>query len=280
MINTLPFFETARERYRIKLAREEGKPKPWTQDRVFQAWRFCNVHREDDKTTYWFRKNIRGPLSAQGDKVKIAQATTIFRWFNRIETGIEIKDLLLGTWDSNEARRRLLNFSPVVTGAYIIKGPDGYTKLDGVLYCVDLALPVLERVVPRWGDTLKGAWEDLNEIYYLGRFMSYEIVSDLRWTPVLENAVDINTWANSGPGCARGLGWVVSENPSIFNPGSARDQQLMLEHMTTLLALSKEELYWPGSWKKWEMREVEHHACEFDKYCRAKAGLKLKRRYK
>lgn len=279
MINALPFFQTARERYSIKLAREAGKPKPWTQDPVLSKWRFCHVHREDDKTTVWFRQHIREPLNASGDKLKMAKAALIFRWFNRIETGEVIKDLILGEWDSNEARRRLHNQAPVVTGAYIIKGPDGHSKLNGVLYCIDRALPKLEQCVPRWGETLEGAWSDLLEFYYLGRFMAYELVSDLRWTPLLNEATDINTWANPGPGCARGLGWVIAENPSVYIPGRKQDQVLMLAHMRDMLLLSKEELHWPQAWPRWEMREVEHWCCEYDKYCRGASGLKLKRRY-
>jgi len=38
-----------------------------------------------------------------------------------------------------------------------------------------------------------------------GPFISYEVVSDLRHTRYLENAPDIMTWANPGPGAKRGL---------------------------------------------------------------------------
>lgn len=279
MQNIVQFFGTARERYRIKERRERGEPLPWTDDAVFKAWRFCNVHREDDRTTRWFAENIRQPLNETGNKLKIVQATMIFRWFNRIETGEKILDLMLGEWNSTEARRRLKDVSPVVTGAYIIKGPDGFSKLDGVLFCIDKALPRLAGFTPTWGQSLEKAWADLLNVYYLGRFMAYEIVSDLRWTSVLNQAEDIMTWANAGPGCARGLGWIQCQNPAYYNPGSSKDQTIMLEKMHELLLLSKEEKFWPQEWPGWEMREVEHWNCEYDKICRAKAGQKLKRRY-
>ena len=35
--------------------------------------------------------------------------------------------------------------------------------------------------------------------------MSYEVVTDLNYTPVLNNAVDRFSWANAGPGAKRGL---------------------------------------------------------------------------
>lgn len=274
------YFATARERYNIKLRRENGDSRPWTTDKIFQNWRFCNVHREDDKTTRWFSHHVRDPLSIEGDPVKIAKATVIFRWFNRIETGAIIHDMLMnGNWNSEIAKDRLRDTSPIVTGAYIIKGPDGFSKLGGVCYCVDIALPKLEQQASLWGNSLQGAWKDLKEYYYLGPFMAYEIVSDLRWTPILQNAEDINTWANAGPGCARGLGWTHHNNPMRYNRLALRDQQEMNVIMQELLEMSRSDIYWPQDWKPWEMREVEHWACEFDKICRARRGESLKRRY-
>ncbi len=66
------FFATARERYRILLRRRARQPWPWTSDRIFRENRFCNVFREDDRTTQWFREHLRDPLSEQPDRVLAA----------------------------------------------------------------------------------------------------------------------------------------------------------------------------------------------------------------
>ncbi len=266
------YFSTARERYLIKIKREQDLPSPWTNDQVFRHWRFCNVHREDDKTTAWFRENIREKLRG----VKLAESTLIFRWFNRIETAEIIKDLLLGEWKMKEARKRLKDEKPIVTGAYMIRTPEGLSKLDGVLHCISLGIPEL-KVVEKWGQSLEEAWRSLLDIYGLGPFMSYEIVSDLRWTHLLENASDIHTWANAGPGCARGLGRVVSGERKRFN--RHQHQPEMLAIMRELLDMAKDDKWWPTDWRPWEMREVEHWACEFEKWCAAKDGRRLKRRF-
>ena len=280
------FFSTARERYEIKLRRKMGDPWPWTDDPIFREWRFTNVHREDDKTTTWFREHIRDPLcknlpdyyTPQLAHVKITEATLIFRWFNRIETGQIIEDLLLHGWNTVEARQRLYNVSPVVTGAYIIKAGDGVSKLDGILACIDEARPYLPRMVPGWGHTLHKAWEDLKTLHFMGGFMAYEVVTDLRWTPVLCNANDIMSWANFGPGAIRGMGRVVDNDPWIFK-NTARDQRLMLDLAKQLLSLSQIEDYWPQVWPKWEMHEIEMWLCEYAKYCNGVEGQRLKRRY-
>lgn len=281
MSNTIPYasryFATAKERYRIKLKKDAGEKRPWSIDTHLSTWRFCQVHREDDRTTVWFRKNIREPLLS-APTLKQVEAAIIFRWFNRIETGEIIKDLILGQWSSKEAYRRLCNIGVVFTGAYIIIGHPGMTKLEGVLECIDDARPYLPIMVPKWGSSLQESWQDIKSIPFIGGFTGYEVISDLRWTPVLNQANDILTWCNAGPGCARGLGWITANDPTRFSCGPG-DQRIMLKLMQELLEMSRSEEFWPQDWKVWEMREVEHWNCEHDKYMRAFNGQSLKRRY-
>lgn len=276
------FFTAARERYNIKLRRDAGQPWPWTSDKVFQEWRFTNIFREDDKTTTWFRENIRKPLVATAidnprpeNWNKIVESTLIFRAFNRITTGQCIADLLLHKWDSEEARERLTGVKPLVTGAFMLKYESGMDKLSGVLSFIDEAIPQLPAMVPKWGKTLEGAWADLKEIRYLGGFTAHEIVQDLRYTPILDHATDIMTWGHLGPGATRGINFVA--NGSEFIPVGG--QKMMLAAMAQLLEMSKDNMYWPSIWPAWEMHQVEFFLCEFSKYCKAKSGIGQKRRY-
>lgn len=285
VLDATKFFETARERYRIKMRREQGLPREeWTQDKVFKEWRFCNVHREDDKTTRWFRDNIRQPLAdCCAPHWKQLEATLIFRWFNKIETGEIVKDLLLGEWNEEEARRRLQNVHPLVTGAYMIKTVNGLSKLEGMLWAIKEAQPQLPVMVQKWlseGPSLKTAVMDLKKLSHIGLFMAYEIVCDLRWTPVLWNAPDIMTWANAGPGATHALGTLCAGNRYTYNRNDPIDQVVMVGFMQELLAMSTNADYWSPNWRAWEMREVEHWLCEHDKYLRGERGLHLKRRYR
>lgn len=269
------FFALAREREHIRLRRLAGYDPPWTEDPIFRTWSVTNVFREDDRTTRWFRENIRSKLSG----LAVVKATVAFRWFNRISTGERIKDLLLGEWDSREARTRLLHASPVITGAYIVKSPTNKTKLDGVLWCIDEAFKRLPTDVPLWGESLEAAHKTLTQYPFIGPFVGYEIVTDLRWTDVLEHATDTCTWASAGPGCARGLGHVVAGDQNKFDYTSKHDQAAMCAVMRELLAMSQQELYWPWTWPAWELREVEMWACEYWKYIRASRGARLKRKF-
>jgi hypothetical protein len=162
----------------------------------------------------------------------------------------------------------------------MIKSPDGLNKLDGILLNIDRAHSIVNSWRWPYPDTLEEFWEQLREIPFLGGFMAYEIVSDLRWTPVLDCAKDINTWTNAGPGCTRGIGRVYAGDAKKWDRNDKGHQAFMLEVMRSILTLSKEKEFWPQEWLPWEMREVEHWACEYDKWCRAIYGDKLKRGYK
>lgn len=271
-------FRIMRERYRVFLRRYHLKQSsPWTTDPILSRWRFCNVFREDDKTTIWLRNNIREPLR---DSDKVLMAVIAYRWFNRIETAEKIKDLLLDRWDSREAKRRLWLTTPVVTGAYMVKTPVGMDKLNGVCWCIDQAqndktlLEDMKNI-----KSIQGATERLRKIPFMGGFAAYEVATDLRHTKFLEQASDINTWANAGPGCSRGLGWVFFSNPNRWRPASSKDQQEMLDYLRHLLRMSQDPKYWPADWPKWEMRDAESACCETSKYINGLLGNKLKRGY-
>jgi hypothetical protein len=298
------FFSYARERHNIYLKRKRGEPAPWTDDPVLRDNRFCNVFRELDRTTEWFRTYMREPLRDKPWEVLLA--TVVFRWFNRIETGQVLLDtaigLKAGRFNSEQARARLRHTipdGPYVTGAYIIKTPDGMNKLDGVLWCIDQflagkakrkqfddmeALARLMRDENEEGNSrLESAWEWLRQFPFLGDFMAYEVVTDLRHTCLLDNARDICLWANPGPGAARGLDRLLGWEPGTLNRSSPKDRLLMDEKMGVLLGLANmnTEEHWPKSTAgEWEMREVEHTLCEFDKFERAHQGGKMKQRFK
>jgi hypothetical protein len=290
--NVEAFFRYARERETIRIHREEqGWPKPWSDDPVLQEYRFCNVFREDDKVTRHFREHYREPLRNSAD---VLLATIIYRWFNRPETIDRLRkadaflvDSTLGVnhhleWDAQAARRALTGVNPIVTAAYIVKTPNGKNKLEGILWCIEqvsLHCGMLAQMILH-ERSLQKTCQALQEYPFLGPFMAYEIVTDLRHTRLLETATDITTWANPGPGAARGLGRVLHDRADHFNANSVRDAHALQEGMRMLLSESQDGRNWPISWPRWEMREVEHTLCEFDKYERARLGEgKPKQRY-
>ena len=113
---------------------------------------------------------------------------------------------------------------------------------------------------------------------YLGPLSAYEVVSDLRWTPVLAAAGDIDTWASIGAGCANGLEWIATGQLGTHDssPGHVPDQ---LAQLCDLLAMSRDAANWPRAYVPWEAREAEHWSCEVAKIVKARDGGSLKRRF-
>jgi 5-hmdU DNA kinase, helical domain len=282
------FFTYARRRHEVFLRRAQSLPPPWTSDPILQSYRFTNIFREDDRTTAWFRQHVRERYNGTPE---VLPATVVFRWFNKIETGeamFEGPSFAHGNpfeaWlhhgDTGILREAIVHArgaGPYVNGAYIIKSPAGMSKLDGVLQSCERFRTNWARSAWDWRHAavamescdwnLETSWDWLREHDQLGDFMSYEIVTDLRHTHLLSDAPDIMTWANAGPGAKRGLNRLR---------GRPLDQTLpkaeTCAEMREILRASTSPFCWPQAWGRWEMREVEHTLCEFDKYERARLG--------
>lgn len=281
------FFRYAQIRYGVMINKDAGKPKPWTCDPTLQEYRFCNVFREDDKVTKWFRENIRDPLR---NDPRVLLATFVFRLFNFVETGENM--LLFGPVDpfvlfSTEGwgehketfRARVKDQKQKVTGAYMTKTPTGLDKVDGCIQVVDWFIEhchgdvekqALE--IERNGSSLQYLTEWIDESPFMGPFLSYEVVTDLRHTCLGRNALDILTWANPGPGAARGLSRLCGVHHDTLKREKKQDVVVMIELMQELLAASDEPHLWPFDFPDMEMREIEHTLCEFDKYERVRSG--------
>lgn len=275
------FLYWIRERYELGLRKESGEPKPWTDDEILQRYFFTWPYREMDKTTVWFRENVREPLR---DDPAVLMATVIFRWFNLISTGeYLLSHGCLRRWSSSKAliglRRIRAKKQPVFTGAFMISSPPGKPKLEGICDRIDMVWKDRASIFRGLSDcNLRMAHRMLVQYKGLGGFMAYEVVTDLRHTVLLEGADDIMTWCNPGPGCIRGIyrvaGEEIKNKSNATSPPKPKD---WLGRMNSLLDVVQKEL---STLPPFEMRELEHSLCEFDKYSRALAGDgRLKRRY-
>jgi hypothetical protein len=286
------FLYWCEERHRIYLRRQDGAPKPWTDDAVLQTNYFTNTYRELDKTTAWFREHIRDPLNGTPD---VLMATVIFRWFNYIQTGDLIRITCLHTmWDPGLALHTLSKIrdagEKVFTGAFMINSPAGEPKLEAIIRRIDGVWKKQQEIHAALFDlkvagrlTMAAVHKLLTQFDGLGGFMAYEIVCDLRFTHLLEDATDINTWANPGPGAIRGmyrvLGREIKNKSNATAPGVPPEWK---EQIVKLRLLLQDRMYFHFGDKAppVEAREVEMSLCEYDKYVRILLGEgKSKRTY-
>lgn len=255
------FFYWIQERTAIYDKRMAGEPWPWTEDKILREFRFTNAFREKDKTTVWFRENIRDPLKNQPE---VYMATVIFRWFNLIETGETLlKHNLHIDWDPEKAYNVITPQKKWITGAYMIKSPTGINKVRGVCQTITTVWNDRQRFLDKCPWVTLQKMNDWLEGYpFLGPFLAYELVTDLRHTFVGFRAMDILTWANAGPGAMRGLNRIHGRD--LHYTSKKHDWCYEMRELLNI-ACMKYSL-------DFELREIEHSLCEFDKYERVRLG--------
>ncbi len=247
------------ERHNIYLRRFiQGDPYPWTDDPILNEYSFCNVYRELDRVTIWIRENWREPYA---DHPNLPFAMAMARQINWPDTLEEIG--FPEHWNPERIKAimqgRLNRKEKVYTGAYMLTGTLGGTKVEQT---IDKILTPLYEMPPRIiSNSLEETWKRYLPYPGFSGFMAYEVVTDLRHTKHLENAEDIMTWANPGPGAKRGLNRIHGRELEKSIPKAQ-----LISEMKELLDLCNMAPL------PLEMRDIEHCLCEFDKYERVRLG--------
>lgn len=283
------FWYWINERHRIYLAKEAGKPFPWTKDKILQEFKFTNVYRQLDRVTQAWTKRYVTLLGRHKDieDEDILFQCAQFRLFNWPET----YDALfygLRRWDMEKAlellAKRQEEGKQIFTGAYIIPNAG---RTDPKIQVISEALEAiyqdrkkLTRKIKKYA-SMERTVLLLQKYPTIGGFIGYEIACDLRHTRVLSHARDIMSWANPGPGARRGIHRLLTGDRHYEGRKPdyvAAMRQLLREaigevddgEVIGMLAphvRSTPRAEWP-----FEMREIEHSLCEFDKYMRVKGG--------
>lgn len=257
------------ERHTIYLRSKVSKlPKPWTDDPIFQDYKFTNVFRQLDTGTIWLTEHFLKPHWMASLEL-LAFNICWYRMFNWVGTGEKLgwrKD-----WPVDEIisilKRCMMKGQQVFTGAHIIHSEPGEPKIDSITDVCRHIFDARHEIVEVARDTrsLEATYTELKKHRHVGSFLAYEMVSDMRWTRLLKDAIDINTWANPGPGAMRGL--TRLQMPATEKTGVDSMRTLLAEQY---LPLAK---FWTGfNTPVLEMRDIEHSLCEFDKYSRVKFG--------
>jgi len=252
------------ERHSIWMRRDKGEWKPWTTDVILQQYKFTNVFRQLDKGTVALRKMLKG----QTDPILILFNIIWYRYFNWYKHAEELGFVndysQLEDFIITKGRR----CDKIFTGAWMTTG----------VSCEDKHITYLRACKEAWdkrdmlyhlvssSSKLETVCVLLKDLYMVGRFLAYELACDLRFTKLLDEATDILTFANLGPGAQRGLRrlGMPHKNQKEGLTSMRKLYDVLMEHYLSYYIVNAS---WP-----FELREVEHNLCEFDKYMRTKNG--------
>lgn len=262
-ISRLTYF--VKEREAIRLKKEKGLPKPWTDDTVLQSFRFCNVRRMDDKVSHWLLKNWYMP---NFDHPNMLYAVALARFINLPSSLSLIAPLVFDGEPNWEGIKTVLRAhrekgNTIFNGAYMVRGNDGMDKIECV---VDYYVRPLESVVTViQPDSMEVTWLQILSSYGMGSFMAGQIVADLRWA-VAGPWEDKNDWAPAGPGSIRGLNR-LHERP-IKTP--LKQDRFLVELRTMMKEVRKRV---PRAIHgRLEAHDFQNTLCESDKYNRVLFG--------
>ena len=273
------FYNWINERHAIYQARVRGDSPPWTEDPILREYKFTNPFRENDRTTVWMRQNWTKP----NDNKKAGEIIfncCMFRMIGTIEFanahGWVNADAL--EWDPEKTVKiindRLDQGLKTFTGAYIITN-QGIKKPKSEVVVYEFLVPIYQRQlalaeVAKETQSLQALHKEMATYkgWGGGGFMSYEVVSDLNYTSVLDKATDRFSWANAGPGAMRGINRIHGYDLKKMH-SQERANKFMQDILNEKHKYVDLDIVNPYDV---DMRCIEHSLCEWDKYERVRLG--------
>lgn len=288
-MNALTTWMQARESLRQRKAADK---RPWTDDPILKAYRFCNIRRRDDRVSQWILQHVVSlpvPVGSLG-LPQLGMFLALCRWVNWPPT---IKEWLFrGQWPSQRpdwtamgdvVDRICDNGEQAWTGAFMVRGEQkshghAWAHWGKGRYVADI---VVRREMTLAAHQLRDALRVntrqavatvLQNCYGWGPFMAGQVVDDWTWTPLLKDATDHYTWAPQGPGSLRGL------NRLHGLPLSAKWEDEKYLH--ALRQLREEVISELGtSFSDITLHDISNGLCETDKYERVRLGEGRPRSY-
>ena len=273
------FWNFTVERHRIwwkKTVLQE--PSPWTDDKILRQFHFCNIYRDLDTGTIWYREHV---VSGAQSLANALWATIVYRLVNSVEIFEQLGPASFdrrrwrGMIAEIRARDILLNSEAYLTFPWPHKYTGEGSRTARFEYILGRLELEFDGVVQDLHDakTLQEVGERLKDIYGIGPFLSLQIYRDL----ILAGYLNFNTndWVEIGVGALNTLRALYGEK--------ARSDKQRRSLIYKLTGAQDRQLGRRG-WEDFEARDltacdIENCLCEYGKYAKLVAGIGRKRYY-
>lgn len=283
------YWKTATERQEIFFKKLKGLPPPYTNDPIFQGYKFCNVYRASDRVSQFLIKNVI--YRHQFDPEDTLFRIFLFRLLNKIETWQSLESKLGDINLKNFGFEKYANIledikssTPIYGNAFILcankafgydeKHKNHLALLESVFKKDKFVLKLVN------SKTLKELFETLKQLPLIGNFMAYQVALDLNYSEVFN--FDENDFTVAGPGAERGI-----KKCFIDSDGKSDDYiiQYMVENQEK--EFKRLGIKFKDLWGR-PMHAIDCQGwfCETDKYSRVKFPelksnrIRIKTKYK
>lgn len=245
------FWWFCEERERIRLAKEAGLPRPWTNDKILDKHKFTNIDRLHDRGTV-----ILGDLISEYDDYTKYRAICIYRFSGSNTANIELmsKSKPEMWFELLHKQQPLFNSS-----AYQANWGDG--KGRGFNFMLNCLPTFCEETYPKINRPTQLSIIETRDLlcdqllsqgYLAMRFHTTEIAKDLS---AFTHFVDKESECPMNSGAIKGLRF-------IFDSASKKNVQLLVDDPRN---------------PNYNTQVLEHALCEYSKYCEFRSGVRGER---
>jgi 5-hmdU DNA kinase-like protein len=251
-----------------------GESLPWSQDRILQTYKFCNVYRAADRVSQYMIASVACSSEVDSSADRFFQIVA-FRTFSNIATWEALKSILgrsplISDLSSGRFEQALDVIKErnggLYTGAFILCANKAYgfdlKHQNHVALFKDMFVRnALDKKIGS-SRSLKELVELLQSYPLIGPFMAYQIAIDLNYSSLL--SFGENDYTQAGPGALRGL----KKAFTTLGDYSPSDAILwMTEHQD--IEFRRLGLPFNGLFgRKLHAIDCQGLFCELDKYCR------------
>lgn len=270
----LAYWHWMGERMRVFYARLAGEPRPWTRDPVLQKFKFCNAYRVLDRLSQLAVSSIY-EAGASMEPRDIVLRVLLFRFFNRAETW-EVFRSTFGHFGADDFARNVPRFkaaldSHLASGGAVFGNAYMHAPVPGASrkhhgYLDLLAKMVASGVADAIVDapSARAVYEVLTSYPMIGRFVGYQLLADLGYSPVV--GFDEDDFTVAGPGAVAGIKKCF-ESTRGMTPEEVISW--MVDHQSQGLrsaGYDPESAWLPG--RRFKKIDVQNGFCEAGKYLR------------
>ncbi|NJM20283.1 MAG: hypothetical protein HC874_22990 [Richelia sp. SL_2_1] len=269
------YWRFATLRQEIFFNKLKNVPPPWTSDPILNTYKFCNAYRVSDRVSQYLIKNVIYDENRSQNEEEVLCRILLFKIFNKIETWKYLENrigdyITLSNFDFNLYSKILEEAMDsgyaIYTSAYMSCASKefGYEKKHQNHLALIQKMIFKDKVITRIvkAKTLERVFSIIQEYPLLGKFMAYQLATDINYSEIVD--FDDNSFTIAGPGAERGI-------DKCFLDTGGKTYSDIIHWMTEnqeqefqRLGLNFQSLWG----RPLQAIDCQNLFCETDKYCR------------